>query len=136
MSLRRFSASVLAAVALCLVALPALGAAATNGTYAGKTGQGFNIHARVAGSHIYLIRVKARLRCHDGGLLYDDLSDFEATPLDRTGNFTDVQFGPSDEVQWRGHLKGSQIRGSVRVKDKVTGGIACDSGTVRFSMSR
>jgi hypothetical protein len=126
----------LLAFAILLAASSPLVAAATNGTYGGKTAQGFKITARVAGSRVYLIRVKVKLRCHDGGLLYDDLSDFEATPLSSSSTFTDAQFGPSDEVRWQGRLKAGKVRGSLRVNDKVSGGVRCDSGTVDFAIRR
>jgi hypothetical protein len=126
----------LAVIALCLAASPSLGAASANGTYAGKTAQGFKLQARVAGKQIFLVRVKVKLRCHDGGLLYDDLSDFEATPLASTGAFTDVQFGSSDEVKWKGQLKGDRVHGTVQVSDKVAGGVRCDSGAVGFTVNR
>jgi hypothetical protein len=133
---RLLTSVVLAVLVLCVAASPSLGAAAANGTYAGKTAQGFKLRARIAGKQIFLVRVKVKLRCHDGGLLYDDLSDFEATPLDSTGAFTDVQFGPSDEVKWKGQLKDNRVHGIVRVTDKVTGGVQCDSGSVGFTVSR
>lgn len=124
----------LVAIALCLATSPSLaGAVSTSGPFGGKTAQGFKIRARVAGSHIYLVRVKVRLRCHDGGLLFDDLSDFEASPLEASGNFTDVQFGPSDEVRWTGRLKKDRVQGTLRVTDKVEAGVKCDSGSVHFS---
>lgn len=110
-------------------------ASAAGGRYSGKTAQGFNIRARTTGAEnrIFLIRVKVKLRCHDGSLLYDDLSDFEASSVRPNGLFADVQFGPTDEVHWRGRIKSDRIRGSLRVKDKVAGGVQCDSGTVGFA---
>lgn len=102
--------------------------------YDGKTEQGFRLRVSAKGQRIYLVRFKAKLRCHDGSLLYDDLSDFEATRLRRGGRFADLQFGPSDEVQWQGRLRGGRVRGSLRVRDKLKNGVSCDSGTVRFGV--
>jgi hypothetical protein len=130
---RCFLAVALAAIVLCLAASASLAATTNNGAYGGKTAQGFRLRARVEGGRITLIRVKVKLRCHDGGLLYDDLSDFEPSPMRSDGSFTDVQFGPSDEVSWTGHVRKDRLKGSLRVTDKVEGGVKCDSGTVTFS---
>jgi hypothetical protein len=132
---RRLLPVALAALALCLAAASSSPAATTkaHGPFGGKTAQGFKIRTRIAGRSLYLVRVKVKLRCHDGGLLYDDLSDFEASALDASGNFSDVQFGLSDEVSWKGRLKKNRLQGTLRVTDKVEGGVKCDSGTVHFS---
>lgn len=132
---RRRLPALLVALAILLMAL-ASPAAATGGRYAGKTAQGLPIRVRVdgGGHRIFLVRVKVKLRCRDGGLLYDDLSDFEASSVRSGGRFADLQLGPSDEVRWKGKLKGDRVRGSLRVKDKVAGGVQCDSGTVRFTV--
>lgn len=120
---------------LCVSLLGTGTVLALGSRYGGKTDQGMKLRARVEGRRLYLVRVKVRLRCRDGGLLYDDLSDFEATPVDRRRRFADVQFGPSDEVRWRGRLSGRTISGTLRVRDKVASGARCDSGAVGFSAS-
>ena len=117
------------------LALPATAPAAGN-RFSGHTAQGFSLRARLAGKQIFLVRVKVKLRCRDGGLLYDDLSDFEASRLRRGGRFADVQFGPSDEVHWQGRVNGARLHGNLRVKDRLGNGVRCDSGTVRFTIRR
>jgi len=125
-------------VAVC-VAL--LGAAVTSaasggeGRFSGKTAQGYPLRLAADQHHAQLIRVKVKLRCRDGGLLYDDLSDFEAADL-RNGRFDDLQRGSGDEVHWRGSFNGDTARGSIRVKDKLKNGVRCDSGTVGFTVRR
>jgi hypothetical protein len=129
---------ILALVACLAVWAPGAAAAARGGRYVGKTAQGYKLRARLggAGERLFLVRFKVKLRCRDGGLLFDDLSDFEATEVESGGRFADLQLGPSDEVSWRGRVKGKRISGSLRVKDKVAGGVQCDSGTVRFVVRR
>jgi len=104
--------------------------------FKGKTAQNYNIRVTVIGKRVYLIRFKIRLRCLDGGILFDDLSDFEATRLRAKGRFADLQFGSTDEVRWRGRLRGRTVRGMLRVKDKVRGSVPCDSGQVGFAVRR
>lgn len=101
--------------------------------FRGRTKQDKRIQLAVSRSRITLVRVKVQLRCHDGGLLYDDLSDFEATELRRGSRFSDVQVGPSDEVHLQGRVRGRGVRGKLRVQDTLRGGIRCDSGFVPFS---
>jgi hypothetical protein len=126
-------------VAVALLAMRSMApAAATGGSYRGKTAQGFRLRARLDSRRhqIFLVRVKVKLRCRDGGLLYDDLSNFEASSLEAGGRFADMQLGPTDEVQWNGRVSGGRLQGNLRVKDKVSGGVQCDSGTVRFGARR
>jgi hypothetical protein len=136
--MRRLRVIALLVVAVLFLAAAVSPAAATGGAYRGKTAQGFHLRVRLDGrrDRIFLVRVKVKLRCRDGGLLYDDLSDFEASRLKADGRFADMQIGPSDEVRWWGRVHGNRVRGSLRVKDKVAGGVRCDSGTVRFGVRR
>jgi hypothetical protein len=133
----RHRAVALALAVLC-VALSGVLAAAAGGTsrYTGKTSQGYPIHVTADRQHAELIRVKVKLRCRDGGLLFDDLSDFEPADLRPNGRFDDLQFGRTDEVHWQGRLNGPRVRGSIRVKDRLKNGVRCDSGNVRFAVRK
>lgn len=121
---------------LGLLALaPALSPPGADGRpHRGKTAQKLNIAISLRGQHqLRLLRVKVRLRCRDGGLLYDDLSDFEPTRLRPGGRFADLQVGPTDRVSWRGRLRGGRIVGRIRVTDRLRNGVPCDSGAVSFT---
>jgi hypothetical protein len=123
-----------AAFVVCVLLMGSALAAADRGSarFIGKTDQGYSLHFTLDGNQVDLIRVKVKLRCRNGGLLYDDLSDFEPAALRPNGRFNDLQFGSTDEVHWRGSLKGAKARGSIRVKDKLKSGVRCDSGNVGF----
>ncbi len=133
---RRGRACRFALVALLSIALFAT-ATASAGLYKGKTAQKLKIAIAPAGEHrIKLLRFKIRLRCRDGSLLYDDLSDFEPARLKRDGRFSDLQAGPSDEVIWRGRVRGRKVDGQLRVKDRLENGVPCDSGSVGFAVQQ
>lgn len=133
----RSSIVLLLALAVAIACIPTEEAEALRGArYVGKTAQKFRITMKVGKRHIQLLRFKIRLRCRDGGLLFDDLSDFEPARLRRKGRFADLQFGPTDEVITRGRVRGSRVTGKIRVKDKLKNGIRCDSGSVRFNVRR
>jgi hypothetical protein len=131
-------------ISLCLTAL--LGAALTpsqgsasrsrHHVYRGKTAQKRKIQLASTLAKITPIRFKVKLLCRDGSLLYGDLSDFEASPLKRNGRFSDTQYGPTDSVSWHGRIKGPEVSGSLRVKDRLESGVRCDSGLVAFSARR
>jgi hypothetical protein len=124
--------------ALCLTALiPAQGAArGTHHVYRGKTAQKLRIQLSVSAGQITPIRFKVTMLCRDGSLLHGDLSDFEGSPLKRNGSFSDTQYGPTDAVHWQGRLRGHKVSGSLRVTDRLSGGVRCDSGAVGFSARR
>ena len=136
MALRRAWRMALPALLACaLLAFAPAGADAA--VYKGKTGQKFKIAIAPAGRHrIKLLRFKIRLRCRDGSLLYDDLSDFDPARLRADGRFADFQKGPTDEVIFRGRARGPKVKGRLRVRDKLKNGVPCDSGTVQFATSR
>jgi len=120
--------------ACALLAVVAISAAqAPTGAYRGTTEQNRKVQLRVTAHTVTLIRLKIRLRCLDGSILYDDLSDFAPTRLQTRGRFADVQVGPTDEVLWRGRVRARSVRGKLRVKDKVAGNVSCDSGFVGFA---
>lgn len=101
--------------------------------YRGSTAQKNTIRLSVTSKAVTLRRVTIRLRCLDGGVLYDDLEDFEPSPLRRRGRFSDVQFGAGDVVRWRGRVRRGSVRGKIRVKDRLESGVSCDSGFVGFA---
>lgn len=123
------------AIVVCgLFAATALAASGGGRTrFAGQTAQGYPVRITADRHHVNLVRVKVKLRCRNGGLLYDDLSDFQPAALRSDGRFNDLQLGPTDEVHWRGRLNGAKVRGSIRVKDKLKNGVRCDSGNVGFA---
>lgn len=130
---RRHLLIALGALLACLVLASVAAARAGLIRFSGRTNQGFPVRLSSDSHHVYLIRIKVKLRCRNGGLLYDDLSDFEAAHLRANGRFNDLQFGPSDEVHWRGAVRGRKVHGSVRVKDHLKNAVHCDSGNVAFT---
>lgn len=133
---RRAPRIALAALLLAALLLVSQADAAHHSVYRGKTSQKNKLQLSVSPGQITLIRFKARMLCRDGSLLHGDLSDFEATPLKRGGRFSDVQHGPTDTVSWQGRVKGATVSGTLRVTDRLQGGVGCDSGAVRFSARR
>jgi hypothetical protein len=119
-----------------LFSLPGASARSARHVYRGKTSQKLAIQLSIAPAKIELIRFKATLLCRDGSLLHADLSDFEASPLKRGGRFSDTQSGPTDTVSWHGRMRAGKVTGSVRVTDRLEGGVRCDSGAVGFSARR
>lgn len=97
----------------------------------GKTGQGRNITLRAKEGTIDLLRFTIRLRCRDGSILIDEESGFEPVRLRANGSFRSTQVGSTDEVTFRGRLRGNHVRGTVRVTDRV-GRYRCHSGLVKF----
>jgi len=118
-------------VFVAIAATPAQ--AAGTHRYGGKTAQKFRLQIVAEKGGISLVRFKIRLRCRDGSVLFDDLSDFEPATLRPGGRFSDLQVGPRDEVIWRGRLAGAKVSGSLRVRDKLKSGVPCDSGSVGFA---
>lgn len=118
---------------LALSASSTSAGAAQGERYTGKTAQKFTITLSVGERRIQMLRFKIRLRCRDGSLLFDDLSDFEPARLKRGGRFSDLQFGPTDEVIARGRVGKGRVSGKLRVRDKLANGVPCDSGAVGFS---
>lgn len=132
--MRRRPAIAAVATLACAVALVSVaGAAGGGGTYKGRTAQKRPVQVAVAARSVTLVRVKIRLRCLDGGVLYDDLSDFQPTDLRSRGRFSDVQYGSTDVVHWRGRVRARSVRGKIRVKDRLRSGVTCDSGFVGFA---
>lgn len=131
------SLSLLFLTALLIAALSIQSASGAHlGVYRGKTAQKLSIQLSASKGKITLIRFKVKMLCRDGSLLYGDLSDFEASPLKPNGRFSDTQYGPTDTVSWSGHLHAKKVSGTLEVKDRLEGGVRCDSGAVGFEVGR
>lgn len=123
--------------ALLLALIPSQGSASgARHVYRGKTAQKLKLQLSVSSGEITLIRFKVTMLCRDGSLLHGDLSDFEGSALTHSGGFADTQYGPTDSVHWKGRLRGRKVSGSLRVTDRLSGGVRCDSGLVGFSARR
>jgi len=123
-----------ACIALCGALMLDGAAAATHGgrtLLRGRTGQKRKINLTRHGNRIQLKHFTARLRCHGGAVLIDAESGFQPTHV-HGNNFNDVQVGSTDEVLFRGRVRGHRINGKIRVKDKL-GKKKCDSRWVKFS---
>jgi len=121
-----------------LVLLPAqsqAGSAKPN-VYRGKTSQGKPIQFSASKTLITPIRFKVKMLCRDGSLLFGDVSDFEASALRANGSFSDTQRGNTDMVVFEGRVKGNQIKGTLRVKDRLPSGVRCDSQPISFTAKR
>ena len=129
---RRLAAVAVAAL-ICVGPLAPDTGAVGGQTFKGKTAQKFRIQLSVEPGSVTLVRVKVRLRCLDGGVLYDDLSDFQFSPLRSRGRFADLQYGTTDVVRWRGRVRKGSVRGKLRVRDRGESGATCDSGFVGFA---
>ena len=129
---RRLGLALSAAAVFAAIAVPTQASSDTH-RYSGKTAQKFHLSVETGKGTITLLRFKIRLRCRDGSLLFDDLSDFEPARLRGGGRFSDLQAGPTDEVVWRGRLGGTKVSGIVRVRDELKSGVPCDSGSVGFA---
>ena len=104
--------------------------------YRGKSDQSRPIQFSTSQNQITLIRFKVKMLCRDGSLLSGDASDFEASALRANGAFADVQHGNTDTVAFKGRVKGNQLKGTLRVKDRLKSGVRCDSGPVSFTAKR
>jgi hypothetical protein len=121
-------------VVLGLVALSADAFAAGQGAKVatGKTGQGRTIRLKVMPGAVKLLGFSIELRCAGGYTLVDQESNFLPSATNRSGRFHDAQVGSTDEVQIRGRLSGSTVKGRVRVRDRL-GKHRCASHWVKFS---
>jgi|GEM_PF-813418 len=137
MSSRPFSRQLAVALLACgalSVSAAALADAAAARTYKGKTAQKRSIKVAVGKSKLKMLRFQASLRCRDGSILVVTESGFLPTRIRGNGRFHDVQVGSTDEVFIRGKRQGKVVRGTVRVKDRLSkGGTRCDSKWVKFS---
>ncbi len=122
-------------IALCGALLLDGAAAATQGgrtNLRGRTGQKRTIRLTKHGNRIQLKHFTARLRCRGGTVLIDTESGFQPTTT-HGGRFHDVQVGSTDEVLFKGRVRGHKVNGKIRVKDKL-GKKRCDSRWVKFAV--
>lgn len=98
----------------------------------GKTSQGRQIRLKASAGKVQLKHFTIQLRCRGGAILIDEESGFLPSKVGRGGKIHDVQVGSTDEVLFRGRLKGSKLRGKIRVRDKLEGK-RCDSKWVKFT---
>jgi len=108
---------------VCALMLAAEGApfagAAPKRVYKGKTAQKRPVRITKRGNTIKLRHFAAALKCRNGVRLVVSESGFVPTPLRGNGSFNDVQVGKTDEVFFKGRVRGKLVRGKVRVKDRL-----------------
>jgi hypothetical protein len=124
------------AAALCIAALcAAVSGAAAKGSHAtayrGKTAQNKPIKIKAVAGSVSLASFQIRMLCHDGSLLFANVSGFEPTPV-KGGSFADTQYGPTDVVKWDGKVSAGKVSGRVQVENRLSSGTQCGSGPVRF----
>jgi len=107
------------------------GAAGKSTTYSGKTAQNKPIKIKGTPTSLSLQSFQIRLLCHDGSLLFANLSGFDPTPL-KGGRFADTQYGKTDVVSWSGTVRSGKVAGRVEVENKLKSGMNCVSGPVKF----
>jgi len=112
------------ALMVCALALAAEGApfagAAPKRLYKGKTAQKRPLRITKSGRTIKLRHFTAALRCKNGARLIVTESGFQRTRL-KGNRFNDVQVGNTDEVFFRGAVRGKVVVGHLRVKDHLKG---------------
>lgn len=121
--------------ALMLVAegAPSADAASKKRVYKGKTAQKRPVRITKRGDSIKLRHFVAALKCRNGVRLIVSESGFVRTPLRGNGSFNDVQVGRTDEVFFKGRVRGKLVRGKVRVKDRLhKRGPRCASRWINF----
>lgn len=124
--------SVLACVfAFAALTIEAGAATPDHGTLKGRTKQGRAIRLVMHRNSIEIKRFSIELRCRDGSYLVDAESGFLPTRLRRGSHIRDHQVGNTDDVWIRGRLGGRDLRGAIRVHDRV-GKVQCDSHWVGF----
>jgi len=96
-----------------------LAGAAPKRVYKGKTAQKRPVRITMRGNTLKLRHFTAALRCRNGVRLIVSESGFVRTPIRRNGRFRDVQVGRTDEVFFKGRVRGKVVRGKVRVKDRL-----------------
>jgi hypothetical protein len=115
---------VIGALLVCALVLAAEGAplagAAPKRLYKGKTAQKRPVRITRSGHTIKLRHFTAALRCKNGARLIVTESGFQRTPL-KGSRFNDVQVGNTDEVFFRGAVRGKVIVGRLRVTDHLRG---------------
>ncbi|HEU4905953.1 MAG TPA: hypothetical protein VFT19_07535 [Solirubrobacterales bacterium] len=111
-------AMMVCALMLAVEGAPLAGAAPKR-VYKGKTAQKRPVRITMRGNTLKLRHFTAALRCRNGVRLIVSESGFVRTPIRRNGRFRDVQVGKTDEVFFKGRVRGKLVRGKVRVKDRL-----------------
>lgn len=116
---------VIGAAMVCALILAAVGApfagAAPKRLYKGKTVQKRPVRITKRGNSIKMRHFTAALRCRNGARLVVGESGFQRTHLQHGNRFSDVQLGNTDEVFFRGAVRGKVVVGRLRVKDHLRG---------------
>lgn len=128
---------VIGAMMVCALMLAVEGAplagAAPKRVYKGKTAQKRSVRITKRANTIKLRHFTAALRCRNGVRLIVSESGFVRTPLRGNGRFRDVQVGRTDEVFFKGRVRGKLVRGKLRVKDRLhKRGPRCASKWINF----
>lgn len=110
-----------------------LAGAAPKRVYKGKTAQKRPVRITMRGNSLKVRHFVARLKCRNGVNLIVQESGFVRTPVRRNGRFKDVQVGKTDEVFFKGRVRGKVVRGKLRVKDRLhKRGPRCASKWINF----
>jgi hypothetical protein len=123
------------ALGCAALAFDTASAAPKPGPMKGRTGQGRAIRLHLKQDTVRIKAFTIEARCRDGSELIIEEGGFLPTPIARGGRIHDYQYGKTDKVWIRGHLKGRQVRGTIRVTDRW-GKVRCNSGWVRFHAAR
>jgi len=125
-------AMMVCALMLAVEGAPLAGAAPKR-VYKGKTAQKRPVRITMRGNTLKLRHFTAALKCRNGVRLIVSESGFVRTPLRGNGSFNDVQVGRTDEVFFKGRVRGKLVRGKVRVKDRLhKRGPRCASRWINF----
>jgi hypothetical protein len=125
--------------ATCVIGCAALtidtvGAKPKPGIIKGKTAQKRNIRLTLQRNSMKVKHFGIEAKCRDGSILVIQESGFLRSPM-HNGKVRDRQIGSTDQVWIKAHINGHQVRGHLRVTDRV-GKVKCNSGWVRFHARR
>lgn len=98
----------------------------------GETSQNRGIAVRVFPKAMKLVGFNAELKCRDGSKLIVEEGGFLRTPVRNRGRFSDVQYGRTDTVRFKGRMGSKFVRGQIRVSDRW-GKVRCDSRWFKFT---
>ncbi len=99
----------------------------------GRTAQGYRIKATMHGERsIRLLDFKADLQCRDGTLLQLAEGGFLPSAVRPDGTIHEAQYGNTDTVFIRGHVRNGTIRGRLRLTDRYGRGNPCKSRWIKF----
>ncbi|HEY5054467.1 MAG TPA: hypothetical protein VII45_13785 [Solirubrobacterales bacterium] len=107
--------------------------AASRATAKGRTGQGYRIKLAMQGADSFrIVGFKADLECRDGTELQLEEGGFLSTLVRPNGSFHEMQYGDTDRVYIQGRVKGSSVRGRLRLTDRYGKGNPCKSRWINF----